>query len=62
MAMEIVLVDSESPDRVRVGAWEARGETITVVYLGTLPKSTAHLGHHADAPMALAKLLLSEFP
>jgi len=40
---------------------EVRGHEITVAYLGTVPTKTSHLGGHVDAPVSLAKLLLSEF-
>jgi hypothetical protein len=61
MAIEIVFIDAEDDDHVRVGAWESKGDTITVAYLGTFPKATAHVGGHADSPLALAKMLLSKF-
>ena len=61
MAMELVYVDANEPDHVMIGAWEANGETITVAYLGTFRTATEHLGAHADAPLSLAKLLLSRF-
>jgi hypothetical protein len=61
MAAEIVLIDSDRPDYLKVGVWEVRGHEITVAYLGTVPTKTSHLGGHVDAPVSLAKLLLSEF-
>lgn len=61
MATEIFFIDADQDDRVKVGVWEAKGETITVAYLGTFPTSARHVGGHADSPLALAKMLLSEF-
>jgi len=61
MAAEIVLVDADRPDYVKIGVWEVRDNEITVAYLGTVPTKTSHLGGHVDAPVSLAKLLLSEF-
>lgn len=61
MAMELVFIDAEEPDHLKIGAWEASRETVTVAYLGTFPTSTQHLGEHAEAPLSLAKLLLSKF-
>ena len=61
MATEIVFVDADKPDHVKIGVWQLSDEEITVAYLGSVPTLTARLGGHAGAPLSLAKLLLSEF-
>jgi hypothetical protein len=60
--MELVFIDADRPGHLKIGAWEASGDTVSIAYLGTFPISTQHLGTHADGPLSLAKLLLSQFP